>query len=93
MGRIGLRLILPRRAFGYSKSFLSRLFREHTGESLASFATAKKMEHAKDLLRQDGLNIAQIAAQLSFESPQYFARAFKRQYGMTPTEFKKRAHR
>ena len=81
------------RAFGYSKSFLSRLFREHTGESLASFATAKKMERAKDLLRQDGLNIAQIAAQLSFESPQYFARAFKRQYGMTPTEFKKRAHR
>lgn len=81
------------RAFGYSKSFLSRLFREHTGETLAAFATAKKLERAKELLRQDGLNVSQVSARLSFESPQYFARAFKRQYGMTPTEFKKRAHR
>ncbi len=81
------------RAFGYSKSFLSRLFRQHTGETIAAFAAAKKMERAKELLRQDGLNIAQVSARLSFESPQYFARAFKRQFGMTPTEFKNRAHR
>lgn len=81
------------RAFGYSKSFLSRLFREHTGETIAAFAVARKMERAKELLRQDDLNVAQISSQLSFESPQYFARAFKRQFGMTPTEFKNRAHR
>ena len=81
------------RAFGYSKSLLSRLFREHTGESLAAFAMSKKLERAKELLRRDGWNVSQVSARLSFESPQYFARAFKRQFGMTPTEFKNRAHR
>lgn len=80
------------RAFGYSKSFLSRIFREHTGQSLSAFATAKKMERAKELLRADRLNITQISARLSFENPQYFARVFKREYGMTPTEYKNLAH-
>ena len=81
------------RAFGYSKSFLSHLFREHTGNSLAAFAITKKMERAKELLRDDRLNITQISAKLSFENPQYFARAFKRECGMTPTEWKKLARK
>lgn len=81
------------RDFGYSKSFLSRIFREHTGRSLASYATSVKMERAKDLLREDRHNITQISNILSFENPQYFARVFKREYGMTPTEWKQLAHK
>ena len=81
------------RAFGYSKSFLSHLFREHTGSSLAAFAIAQKMERAKELLREDRFNITQISAKLSFENPQYFARVFKRECGMTPTELKQLAHK
>ncbi|MBQ3133636.1 MAG: helix-turn-helix transcriptional regulator [Clostridia bacterium] len=81
------------RAFGYSKSFLSRLFREHTGTSLASFAMAKRMERAKELLRDEQLNVTQIAARLSFENPQYFARVFKRECNMTPSEWKQLAHK
>lgn len=81
------------RAFGYSKSFLSRLFREHTGKSLAEYAIAKKMERAKELLRDESLNVSQIAARLSFESPQYFARAFKRECQLTPTEWRQLAYK
>jgi len=81
------------RAFGYSKSFLSHLFREHTGSSLAAFSIAQKMERAKELLRDDSFNITQISAKLSFENPQYFARVFKRECGMTPTEWKQLAHK
>lgn len=80
-------------AFGYSKSFLSRLFKAHTGCSLAAFATRKKMERAKELLQADQLNITQISARLSFDNPQYFARVFKRECRMTPTEWKRLAHR
>lgn len=79
-------------AFGYSKSFLSRLFREYTGQSLAGFARKRKIERAKELIRQSDLNFAQISAILSFENPQYFSRVFKKECGMTPTEFKNRAH-
>ena len=80
------------RAFGYSKSFLSRLFREHTGQSLAAYSRMKKIERAKELIRQGSLNFAQISAKLSFEDPQYFSRVFKKECGMTPTEYKNRAH-
>lgn len=81
------------RAFGYSKSFLSNLFREHTGSSLAAYAVAQKIDYAKELLRDDRFNITQISEKLSFENPQYFARVFKRECGMTPTEWKKLAHK
>lgn len=81
------------RAFGYSKSFLSRIFREHTGKSLAAYATSVKIDRAKELLREDRLNITQISNVLSFENPQYFARVFKRECGMTPTEWKQLAHK
>ena len=80
------------RAFGYSKSFLSRLFREHTGQSLAAYSRMRKIERAKELIRQGNLNFAQISAKLSFEDPQYFSRVFKKECGMTPTEYKNRAH-
>ncbi len=81
------------RAFGYSKSFLCRLFREHTGCSLAAYAVTQKMEYAKELLRDDRFNITQISEKLSFENPQYFARVFKRECGMTPTEWKQLARK
>lgn len=80
-------------AFGYSRSFLSKLFHEHTGESLSAYAIKKKMERSKELLRTKGLNISQVSERLAFENPQYFARAFKRHYGMTPSEYRKLARK
>ena len=75
-------------AFGYSKSFLSRFFKSHTGSSLLVYANKVKMKRAKELLREKGLNITQISAKLSYENPQYFARAFKKNTGMTPGEWR-----
>ena len=79
-------------AFGYSKSFLCRFFKEHTGEGLSSYANKVKMAKAKELLRDENYNITQISSRLSYENPQYFARAFKRENGMTPTEWRNMAH-
>lgn len=78
--------------FDYSRSFLSRYFREQTGYSLAAYATMQKIDVAKQLIRETNLNFAQISDRLSFENPQYFSRVFKRCTGMTPTEFKRLAH-
>lgn len=79
-------------AFGYSKSFLCRFFKEHTGEGLSSYANKVRMAKAKELLRDGNYNITQISSRLSYENPQYFARAFKRENGMTPTEWRNMAH-
>lgn len=78
--------------FGYSRSFLSRQFQTQTGQTLAAYATKLKVERAKQLIRETDMNFTQISARLAFENPQYFCRVFKRCTGMTPTEFKNRAH-
>ena len=73
---------------GYSKSYLSRLFREQTGETLAAYAVKKRIEEAKRLIREGQMNFTEISDSLGFDNPQYFSRTFKRLVGMTPTEFR-----
>lgn len=75
-------------ALGYSKSYLSKLFHEQTGDTLASYAAKCKIKRAKQLIRDGNLNFSQISDRLAFDNPQYFSRVFKRVTGMTPTEFK-----
>ena len=79
-------------ALGYSKSYLSKLFHEQTGETIANFAIRQKIKRAKQMIRDGNLNFAQISDKLAFDNPQYFSRVFKRLTGMTPTEFKLSLH-
>lgn len=77
------------REFGYSKSYISKIFREQTGETLSSYGIRKRIECARMLIREGNLNFAQISSKLNFDNPQYFSRVFKRVTGMTPSEFKR----
>ena len=76
------------RALGYSKSYLSKLFKEHKGETIQGYVTEVKITGAKNMIRDGNLSFAEISDRLSFDNPQYFSRVFKRVTGMTPTEFK-----
>ena len=78
--------------FDYSRSYLNKRFQNETGQSLAAYFIALKIEEAKRLIRESDLNFAQISERLSFDNPQYFSRVFKKHTGMTPTEFRNRAH-
>ena len=76
------------KAFGYSKTYLSKTFKEQSGHTLAEFINLTKINKAKDMIREHNQNFAEISFSLSFDNPQYFTRVFKRFTGMTPTEFK-----
>lgn len=78
--------------FDYSRSYLNKRFRAEAGSSLAAYIASAKIEEAKRLIRESDLNFAQISEYLSFDNPQYFSRVFRKHTGMTPTEFKNRAH-
>jgi len=84
----GLRISDICASLGYSKSYLSRLFKEQTGETIAGYATREKIKRAKLMIREGEWNFTQISDRLSFDNPQYFSRVFKRVTGMSPTEFK-----
>ncbi|MBE6957089.1 MAG: helix-turn-helix domain-containing protein [Ruminococcaceae bacterium] len=74
---------------GYSTSYISRIFRQQCGTTIGKYITAKKITYAKELIRNHTYNMAQIADMLAFDTPQYFAGTFKKETGMTPSEFKR----
>ena len=74
--------------FGYSKTYLSTIFKEQCSSSIIKFFNECKIEEAKRLIRSANMNFSEISDKLSFDNPQYFTRTFKRISGLTPTQFK-----
>ena len=74
---------------GVSSTYACRLFKEATGETIHRYMTAWRLERAKDLLldpRQP--KMAEVAALAGFSDANYFARAFRRATGRSPSEFR-----
>lgn len=70
-----------------SPSQLKRLFRRHNNSGILEAFNTMKIEHAKQLIRNQKNNFTQIADQLGYGSIHYFSRQFKQVTGMTPTEY------
>jgi signal transduction histidine kinase/DNA-binding response OmpR family regulator len=74
-----------------SKQLRRKLF-AITGETTASYIMHLRLNHAKHLLdHSPGLNIGDIALRCGFEDNAHFARAFKQYFGLTPTQYRKKA--
>jgi two-component system response regulator YesN len=50
--------------------------------------TAIRKEKAKELLQNSSLSMKEICAQIGYADPNYFRRTFKKNVGVTPTEYK-----
>lgn len=71
-----------------SPRYLSRVFKQETGENFVDFVTKARMERAGELLRTSEMNIEQIAQTVSYNNPAYFTKKFKEVYGMTPSQYR-----
>ena len=74
--------------FGYSYSYLSDLFRRTTGETLEHHYTARRMNAAAMLLKEQALSVGKIAELLQYSSIYTFSRAFKAHFGVSPSQYK-----
>lgn len=74
--------------FGYSKTYLSQLFKSQSGLSIMTYYNQERIDYAKKLIGEKRYTFTQISNLLSFDNPQYFARVFKRITGQTPTEYR-----
>jgi AraC-like DNA-binding protein len=74
-------------AFSISHSRLERIFHAEKGCGVIDYFIRMKIDRAKELIRNDAMNITELAYHLSFASPQYFSLRFKRAVGMSPREF------
>ena len=71
-----------------SPCVLTNLFKQTTGLPPHSFLLACRIQRAKELLETTQMSITQIAARLSFSSPQHLAMHFKRETGKTPSSWR-----
>jgi AraC-like DNA-binding protein len=76
------------RRLNVSAVWLTRKFRLETGESPAQWVRGRKLAQAKEWLADNIVPIGEIAVRLGYSSSQYFATVFKREIGMTPTEYR-----
>ncbi|MCR5432625.1 MAG: response regulator [Lachnospiraceae bacterium] len=76
------------RAVDISPYYFSRLFKEETGENFIEYLTSIRMEHAKELLTNPGYSMKEICLMIGYQDPNYFSRSFKKNVGVTPTEYR-----
>ena len=72
----------------YDYNYLSSLFSEVKGTTIAHFIIAHKIERAKELLVYDELTLTQIAEKLHYSSVAHLSNQFKKVTGLTPSFFK-----
>lgn len=73
---------------GYNGYYLSRKFKEETGQSLNDFILHARIEQAKVLLATTDMEIPEIACCVGFATRSYFGQAFKQETGTTPAQYR-----
>ncbi len=79
--------------FFINPSYLSRAFKQDTGKTFVEYLTGLRMEEAARLLANEGLRSYETGEKVGIPDAKYFGVCFKRYYGLTLAEFRKRALR
>lgn len=73
---------------GFSVPHFHRLWRLHTGENVAAYLRRVRLKRAALKLRMGAVDITQVALCAGYETHAAFTRAFKQQYGLSPSQFR-----
>lgn len=72
-----------------STSAFHRAFKEVTSDSPLQYLKKIKLSKARDFMLHRGLNVAEAADKVGYESPTQFSREFKRYFGQSPSAIRK----
>lgn len=76
-------------ALSISESELKRTFKRETGVGVMTYFRNMKIHYAKQILRNENMNITEISDKLGYNSIHHFSREFKNSTGMSPREYAK----
>jgi AraC family transcriptional regulator len=71
-----------------SRFHFARAFKAAVGQTPHQYVSARRLEHAKLLLRRDDLSIVEVALTLKFSCQANFSRAFRKMTGQTPGSYR-----
>ncbi|MBV8116311.1 MAG: helix-turn-helix transcriptional regulator [Silvibacterium sp.] len=76
---------------GLNVYHFARAFKQSTGESPHQYVLRRRIEHAKELLRQPQLSVIEASARTGFVDQSHFSKVFRRMVGLAPSEYRIRA--
>lgn len=71
-----------------TSSYLGVIFHQSTGINIISYIKQLRIEKACELLRNSMLTIVDISEKLGFQDPHYFSNVFKKNFKITPSEYR-----
>lgn len=74
---------------GYSEPHFMRFFKQETGRTFSAYLNEYRLRYASFLLKETEDPVSRIAFQCGFGNLSYFTRRFRRQYGVSPREYRK----
>jgi two-component system response regulator YesN len=72
-----------------SPQYLSRLYKNETGENFIERLTSVRIENAKRLMKENKYSIKEICFMSGYSDPNYFSKLFKKHEGISPTDYQK----
>ncbi len=69
------------------RSQLQKVLKEHCGLGIIEYFSHMKINAAKEMIRTQSMNFTQVSETLGYTSIHYFSRRFKKETGMTPSEY------
>lgn len=75
---------------GYSKYHVTRQFARLTGMTLRRYLGIRRIVHSVPDLRDSGMSVLDVAVKHGFASQEAYTRAFRRQFGRTPADYRRR---
>jgi len=77
--------------FNISMGYLSALIKKETGRTYTELITQKRINLAKELLRDPNLSVSEIVQRVGYNDYFYFNKLFKKYVGVTPSKYRKQS--
>ncbi|OBR67641.1 hypothetical protein A7K91_22450 [Paenibacillus oryzae] len=75
-------------AINVNASYLSRVFKQETGENFISLLTRIRIERAQSLLKDKHMRVYEVANRVGYQNTTYFSKLFKKMTGSSPEEYR-----
>lgn len=74
----------------FTASYFSTIFKNYFGKSFSVYLMELRMEEARKFLADGKYKVKDVAAKVGYRDANYFIRAYKKFFGITPEEYRKR---
>jgi len=78
--------------FHYSEAYLSRLIRRQLGMSFSQLLQTIRLDKSCELLINSDMRITELCEQIGYDNESYYIQLFRKVYGVTPLQYRKKHH-